>query len=265
MKYLGFERVGFLHRGRRIRQPRFDERSELPVSAACLAANGIRETLAGLLSVPLQTRVLEPAIPKATAWDDLLHDAHVFIVRGSLGDAAVVLRPADARALVAAAFGEPGGGERVLSRIERSVLSRLVAAIVPTLAAVCGVNVAMVGEATKSKCAYTTYFEVLIEGGLRARVGIALACDPRVETCGGLQLGVLNQVPLGLRVSLGNASVTAAQLLDLKCGATLPIINMLAARGTLMLGGRALARGECGVRGGRYVLRVGSLAPEGVR
>ena len=77
---------------KRIRKPVFGPRSALPPSAACVVANGVRETLTSILSSPVEMRVFEPSIPTAPAWPAIVKDAVLYRVRGSIADAAIVLR-----------------------------------------------------------------------------------------------------------------------------------------------------------------------------
>src|ERR1700734_1263613 len=126
--------------GRRLKRARFEARSALPISAACVVANGVRETLSSLLGVPVAMRLFAPSIPSPHAWQAILDNARLYRVRGNVADAAIVLRAADANGLSAALFGESGNGaaQRSLSPIECDVLDRMVASIAANLGAVCG-------------------------------------------------------------------------------------------------------------------------------
>ena len=122
-----------------VRKPVFRPRSALPSSAACIVANGVRETLTSIFSSPVEMRVFEPSIPAPPAWPAIVKDAVLYRVRGSIADAAIVLRSADALSLVAALFGEGSVHRgRELSPIERDVLDRTVNAIAAHLVSVCG-------------------------------------------------------------------------------------------------------------------------------
>jgi hypothetical protein len=70
-----------------------------------MVAGGVRESLSALFGTPIATRLLEPVIPSAHAWVTIAGEAILYRLRGSVADAAIVLRPADAAALAAAAFG----------------------------------------------------------------------------------------------------------------------------------------------------------------
>ena len=92
---------------KRIIKPVFGPRSALPPSAACVVANGVRETLTSILSSPVEMRLFEPSIPPPLAWpDDPGWMRFSIACADSIADAAIVLRSADALSLVAALFGE---------------------------------------------------------------------------------------------------------------------------------------------------------------
>jgi len=126
---------------RRVRQARFETRSSLPTSAACVVANGVRETLASVLGVAVSVRLFEPVIPDPAAWQAIAQHASLYRVRGSVAEAVIILRPNDAISLVAAVFGEPAGqtsNQRLLSPIELDVANRIASAIAANLSVVCG-------------------------------------------------------------------------------------------------------------------------------
>ena len=108
---------------KRLRRARFEARSSLPISAACVVANGVRETLGSLLGEAVALRLFEPSIPAPQAWPTILRDARLYRLRGNVADAAIVLRTPDAVALAAALFGESrvAGPDRALSPIECDV------------------------------------------------------------------------------------------------------------------------------------------------
>ena len=95
MKSLGFSsplRSGFGVSGRRLKEVRFESRSSSADSAACVVANGVRETLSSLLGLPVSMRLFEPSIPAPQAWPANLREARLYRVRGNITDAAIVLR-----------------------------------------------------------------------------------------------------------------------------------------------------------------------------
>ena len=261
MRSLAFGRVAAWYDGKRVREARFEDRSALPVGAACVASSGVRETLASLFGVAVGVRLLEPRIPSPQAWAAIARGAMLYRVRGGIADAAIVLRPADAAAIAAAAFGEaadPSAAQRELSPIERDVLDRTVAAIAGTLNAVCGPREREALERLQTICGFVTYFEIALEAPIDARIGIALSRDPAPEPHGKLTLDDLAGLALAPSVVVEIAIVPARALAGLVPGATVPIARSRPLRGELRLGGRTLARGACGMRDGRYALAIGA-------
>lgn len=238
---------------RGVRCAAFVERSLLPIAAACLVGNAVRETLASLLRAPVSLELLEPVVPSARAWPALLRDARTACVRGSVAEGALVLRPRDARALAAAAFGERAiSGER-LSPLESIVLERILTALAPALASVCGVDLQRAGETPTQ--AFATYFEAIVERPT-CRIGVALSREAPAPTLGALGPADLADVPVELRAVLGGVSLTAGELLALRPGITLPMTSV-SGGATLLLEGRPVARGTCGVRAGHFAVLVG--------
>ncbi len=235
---------------RRVRAMRFDERSMLPVSAACVIASGIRETLGQVLGQPVDVRLFEPSLPPAAAWPAILRDAKVYLVRGCAGEAAIVVRAADAGALAAAAFGESERGASSLSPLESTALERTIAALASAFAPLCGD--APHARACADPGALATYFEVQIERPIRARVGVGLRRDPDPPCVAGA-VPELHDVPLVLHVRLDAGECAAGCLAALEPGS---LVNLSHGRlqGSLVVAGSVLAGGEVGVSGGRYAL-----------
>ena len=246
---------------KRVRQARFEVRSSLPTSAACVVANGVRETLTALLGVPVAIKLFEPVIPDPRAWRAILRDALLYRVRGSVADAALVLRPADAIALASAVFGEPRGksqSERVLSPIERDVVDRTAIAIAAHLGAVCGARDGHPAERVGAIGGYVSFFEMLLEKPLEARIGVALSRDPAPEPRGALELSHLAGVRVAAIASLDLGHAEAAAVARLQTGAVLPIRAADLRRCSLVSHGKRIARGVCGVRNGRLALATAS-------
>jgi hypothetical protein len=266
VKCLTFARGSAISGGRCVRPARFEERSSLPVSAACIVAAAMRETFAALFGAPVTLRLLEPVIPPPHAWPAIVREALLFGVRGTVADAAIVLRSRDAVALANAAFGELDGevAARPLSSIESEVLARAVAAIARSLGPVCGVRDGATAEAIASIDGFTTFFEVRLERPVEASVGIALSRDPAIEPHGRLAAGDLSDLALRLQVTFDIGELPAAQVAALTSGAVLPLPGAAPFRGKLQLGRRTLGHGTCGVRDGRYALTIEELS-EGMK
>ncbi len=232
----------------------------LPASAACVVANGVRETLTALLGAPVTLRLFEPVIPDPCAWDAIARDATMYRVRGSVADAAIVLRASDAIALAGAVFGEPAAREaRALSPIERDVVDRAAGAIAANLIAVCGAREGRVVERVAMIHGFVTFFEVSIESPVEARIGIALSRDPTPEPRGGLELAHLADVRVRTFAAIDLGSARAAAVGAIGVGAILPIQSGDLRRCTLAVAGRRLASGACGVRNGRYAIAADTV------
>ena len=223
----------------------------------------MRETLSSILGVALCARLLEPVIPSREAWSAIARGATLYRFRGSVADGAIVLRPADAAALASAAFGEravASSQERELSPLERDVLDRTVGAIAGTLNAVCGARERDVVERVATIGGFVTYFEIVLEQSLDARIGIALSRDPVPEPHGKLEIDDLGDVLLTPSVCVDLCAIEAGTLARLEIGAILPLRRARAFRGRLHAGGRTFARGAVGTYNGRYGLAIESPA-----
>lgn len=248
-----------------VRRARFAARSLLPVSAACVVANGARETLGTLLGAPVAIRLLEPVIPAPQAWTAILHGAYVYRVSGRVCDAAIVIRRGDAVALTGALFGEAratGDGVRALSPIECEVLDRLANAIAGNLSAVCGQRENHAAERVARLSGFVTYFELAADEPVIARLGVALSRDPSPEARGALDSKHLADVRIEVRLSFDLEPVEAAVLTRVTVGRLFPISAAALQRARLSAGRGTLARGPCGAAGGRYALAVEAIGEE---
>jgi hypothetical protein len=243
--------------GRALRSIGFVPRSTLPLSAACLVANGVRETLSRLLAMELEVDLTEPAMPSAEDRRLLVEGATIVRVRGRLCDGFVILRPADARRLVALAFGErePPQSDR-LSDIERETLDRIVHALVPLCNPLCGTLGPVAAETSEvARRDLATYFEVRTTGAAGVALGFALSRDPAEEVCERLTLDDLAEVELEGSVEFANGALSVPAFSRLACGVTIVLDTALGAPGVLRFGEVAFARGLCGVSDGRSAIR----------
>lgn len=241
---------------RLIRDVSFVPRSTLPLSAACLVANGVRETLSRLLATELEVDLSEPAMPGSAERRVLLAGATILRVRGRLCDGFVIVRPADARRLVALAFGEEERSERdALSEIERTTLERIVAALVPLCNTLCGTLGPVRAESSeRAACDLATYFEARTTGRLRVALGFALTRDPAEETGERLTLGDLAEVEIEGTVEFARGVLGVPAFSRLAQGVTLALETPLGAPGLLSFGDVPFARGTCGVTNGRSAI-----------
>jgi hypothetical protein len=234
---------------------RFEPRSSLPTSAACVVANGVRETLGSVLGAPISVRLFEPVIPDPPAWQAIAESATLYRVRGTVADAGIILRPDDAAALVGAVFGEPPSqvcAQRALSPIELDVADRIAGAIAANLAAVCGAREASAVERVAGITGFVTFFELIVEKPVEARIGIALSREPSPEPRGCVELGHLGGVRIAAVASLDLGTIQAAEVARLAAGSVVPLRAGALRRCSLTCYGRGLARGTCGIRNGRF-------------
>jgi Type III flagellar switch regulator (C-ring) FliN C-term len=247
-----------------VRCARFERRSSLPTSAACVVANGVRETLAALLGLGASLRLFEPTIPDPHGWAAIVRDALLYRIHGSVADAALILRPADAIALAGAAFGEPvQNGTRtaqLLSPIETEVVDRLINAMAANFSALCAMREAGAAQRVDAIAGFVTFFELLIESPIEARVGIALSREPGSTPSGTFALSHLSGVRVAAGASVDLGTLQSLELSRLHKGAILPFFAGALQRCSLTLYGRRLAHGTCGVRNGRYAFSIGSIA-----
>ncbi len=230
----------------------------LPVSAACVVANGLRERLSHLVGKPVTVRVFEPAIPSPAAWQAITSSALLYLVRGPAAHAALVLREPDAVALAGAAFGETVNGSRALSSIETTVLERMISVLGAACAPVCGLAAEVPApQRVASIAGFVSYLDVQIDAPVQARIGIALSREPEGQLQGCVQIDDLLDVDLELKIRLEPTSLTAGAVAALQCGDIVPITGTRALTGIAWLAGRDVARGECGVHHDRYAIAIG--------
>jgi hypothetical protein len=247
----------FPHAGSRIRKAAFEERSLLPVSAACVVANAVREQLAALTSVGVELRLWPPAIPQAGAWQTLLRDAQVYHVRGASCDAAFVLRRLDAQALAALLFGErmPYRRAAQLSRLEAQITRKAVERLIPALAPVCG-ECGLAPAPTKA--AFATYFELHAVEPLEFCIGVALSREPAAVRTTGFALERVLDARVAVVAEFPLQAMRAAAAASLRSGDVLEVARESA---TLRVGDRPVARGACGLRASRYAFEVRERLP----
>ena len=243
--------------GRTVRSCAFVPKSNLPLSAACLVANGVREALARLLASEVDVELFEPAIPGASERRLLLEGAIVYRVRGRIGDGFVIVRAADARRLVARAYGEEERTSQApLSDLEMTTLERIVLGIVPLCNTLCGTLGPVAREsAERAACDMATYFEVRTTGSDRIAIGFALTKDPPETIAERIVLDDLLDIELAASVEFGEGSLAVPAFSRLAPGATIVLETALAGSGTLRFGDVRFARGTCGARDGRSAIR----------
>lgn len=257
MKMLTFCADGSNANGRTVRECAFEERSMLAVSAACLVANAVREMLASSFGSPVELRLFEPSIPSTRGWNAIASDARLYAVSGLRTGAAIIVRDADALAIARAAFAEFRAGHGALSGIESAVLDRIVGTLSSALPALHGPS----GSAPSVRRVdridgYLTFFELQIVAPTVARIGVALAADPVTPPQATLPADALSEVALELSARTKAVTLPALAVASLEVGDILPIPQAKGLLGELLLAGRSLGSGECGIAGDRYALRL---------
>ena len=248
--------------GRVLRPSHLTPRSTLPLSAACLVANGVREQLSRLLATELDVDLIEPALPGANERRILVDGAIVFRVRGRICDGFVIVRPADARRLVALAFGESERSERdPLSEIERATLDRIASALVPLCNTLCGTLGPVARESNeRAACDLATYFEVRTTGALRIAIGFALTRDPPEDIGERLALDDIAEIEIDGTVEFASGALAVPAFSRLAAGTTVVLDTQLGAPGHLRFGDVAFALGACGITNGRSALVIGAAS-----
>lgn len=237
--------------GERVRAATWEERSLLPVSAACVVANAMRERLSALARSDVDLRLWPPAIPQSDAWDVILHGASVHVVRGTLSDAAIVLRSKDAHALAAMLFGERSWeGKGVLSALESEITRRAVAALAAALVPVCGETALPSRDAAIDAL---TYFELHVIAPVAFSMGVALSREPQSRASATIAADALAASLVDLDACLPLVAMTAAEIAALRAG---DVLGVSAAPAVVRVHGEEFARGDCGVSGERFALRL---------
>jgi flagellar motor switch protein FliM len=246
--------------GRIVREISFAPRSSLPLSAACLVANGVREALSRLLATEIDVDLTGPRMPSESERRLFVAGATIVRVRGRLCDGFVVVRPADARKLVALAFGEEGRSEREpLSEIEGATLERILHALVPLCNTLCG-TLGPTARETSERAArdLTTYFEIRTTGTPRIALGFAISRDPAEEVSERITLDDLAAVEIAGTVEFARGTLSVPAFSRLAPGVTLLLDTPLGANGVLRFGDVAFARGSCGASDGRSAISFSS-------
>lgn len=243
--------------GHGVRGAHFEDRSTLAVSAACLVANAARDVLANAFGCPVEMRLFEPIVPTTRGWDAIARGARTYAVGGLRTDAVIVLRGSDAVAIARSAFGEFCDRRGALSAMEDAVLDRIVASLAQVLPALAGRSAASVNlTRCESIPRCTTFFEMYVVRPVEARIGIALARDPQVEVQPEQLIETLHGVQVDLQVASAPVILAAGMVAALEPGDVVPMMYTSGSPFELRLAGRTLARGECGVMGNRYALRI---------
>ncbi len=233
-----------------VRELCWERRSLLPLSAAALVAASIRERLQGALGA-VEVRLFAPRIPDDSGWRVLRAGARIDGLSGPLGVAAFITRPEELRSLVGLAFGATIPASRALSVVEAEVFERFLRLIAPALAPLCGPTSAPL-EAMGER-SFSSYFELLVEGGACGRLGVALEREPQPGAPHAAPIERIGEIELTLSARAECAELRAAEIAAWVPGAFVPLRRGEIA---LLADGEPLARGELGVRNNHFAVAI---------
>jgi flagellar motor switch/type III secretory pathway protein FliN len=244
---------------RGVRRTRFVPRTSIPVGAACLVANGLRETLREVFGERCELAIGEPAAIGADAWGTLSREAHCFITFGRQTDIVLVVPERHARALVLRAFGEgdaPHAG--ALSALELQAVERIAARCAAAFDPLCAERhgpTQRVSAAAVPAC--VAYFDVRVQQPVRIEIGIGIVRDlPNPGPAGEFSAALLAHVCVNVRAEFAAGTIDVATLLGLAPGDVIRLATQVAQPATLKIAGRSIAYGAAGVRAGRYSIEV---------
>ncbi len=250
----------------RVRRARFVPRVGLGLEAACGLANGLRDALAGALGATCAVTIGEPVALDALAWRSFCARALAFTLPGRTTDIVFVLAQRDARALIAAAFGEPPAPhDASWTPLEAGAVERIIARCAPACDALCGERygpVVAVDPARLGTC--VDFFDVRVAAPVRLTIGVGLLrALPEPPPARTLARATLGAIPLEARVVLGRGVLAASRLLDLRVGDLVRLGTKVAGEGELNVAGHGIALGTCGVRNGLAAFDVHSTKMRG--
>lgn len=242
-----------------IRRVRFVPRPNLPVDAACVVANGIREALRTLLGETCAVTLGEPVTPAAAAWRTLTQDALLFATPGRATDVVFVLARRDARRLVRAAFGEaPAPDEAAWTALESGAIERIVARCAGACDALCAERRGPTRAVDRAQIPPSVaYFDVRVSAPIVLTIGVGIARElSETPPARMVTSEMLGDVPLDVRIVLGRGILSTPGLLNLRPGSVVPLQTQIAGTSELNLAGQRIASGTCGVLHRRSAFEV---------
>jgi flagellar motor switch/type III secretory pathway protein FliN len=258
--------LAFAHPDARgVRRSRFVPRTSLPVGAACLVANGLRETLRELFGERCELSIGEPAAIGPAAWAALSREAYCFLTCGRQTDIVLVVPHAHARTLVLRAFGEecadetsPGSLSTLEVRAVERIAARCAAAFDPLCAERRGPSQPLQAGATP---ACVAYFDVRVHVPIPIEVGIGIVRElPDPGPAGTFPAHLLSHVPIEVRAEFASGTIDVATLLHLAPGDVIRLETKVGAPTALKIANRSFASGTAGASAGRYSIELQTVA-----
>jgi flagellar motor switch/type III secretory pathway protein FliN len=242
-----------------VRRARFVPRASIPLGAACLVANGLRETLRELFGERCELTIGEPAAIGPGAWETLSREAHCFLTCGRQTDIVLVVPNGHARTLVLRAFGEGEPlGASTLSALELQAVERIAARCAAAFDPLCaerrGTSQRVDAGAVP---ACVAYFDVRVQVPVALEIGIGIVRElPDPGPTGTFSAAHLAHVPVELRAEFATGTIDVAALLRLAPGDVVRLESQVDGAARLKIGDRPFASGTAGVTGGRYSCQV---------
>jgi flagellar motor switch/type III secretory pathway protein FliN len=251
-----------------VRRLRFAPRASIPIEAACVVANGVRETLRELLGEACELVLGAPAVLALDAWPVLARDALLFLTRGRQTDVVLVLPRPDARRLVLRAFGEAdargetGLPDAACSALELHALERIAARCARAFDPLCAERrdaCRAVGLNEIPPC--VAYFDLRLTAPIALTLGIGIVRDlPEPGPAGALSAALLEEVTVEARAVFAEGTIDAASFVRLCPGDVVKLDTTIGAPAFLRLGDRRLAAGTPGAVRSRTALLVHDVA-----
>jgi flagellar motor switch/type III secretory pathway protein FliN len=242
-----------------VRRARFVRHPGLPVDAACVVANGVREALRTLLGEACFVTIGEPVALDAAAWRSLAHDALLFATPGRATDVVFVLAARDARRLVQAAFGEeaaPTDGS--WSALEAGAIERIVARCANACDALCVERRGPTSAVDAARVPRSVaYFDVRVAAPVELTIGVGILRElPEAPATATITAATLGGLGIDVHAILGRGTLPLPRLLGLRVGSLVPLNTKVDGQGELNLAGQRIALGTCGVRNGHAAFEV---------
>ena len=250
-----------------VRRLRFIPHAAVSVEAACVVANGVRETLRELFGDACELVLGEPASIAGDAWPILTRDALLYLTRGRSTDVVLVLPHADARRLVMRAFGEDEAGGATLphaacSALELHALERIAARCAAAFEPLCAERRGgprAIGAAEAPACA--TYFDLRVHQPITLTMGIGIVRElPAAVPPGTLAPASLEAVTVEARAVFAEGTIDAAAFVQLRPGTVVKLDTKVGSPASLNLDGNRLAVGTPGAVASRAAFLVRDLA-----